>query len=85
MDNSVDPMGKYYGREAWEVAKEIFGEDFKIRGEFYSIVDNDIPFKIESYGTCEFSDTNLLTGKSGGGRGLYEGIVVPQQEAEALL
>jgi hypothetical protein len=83
VDNPIDPMEEYYDRDAWEVAKELFGVKFDIPGVFYSIVEGDLPFKVQSYGNGKYNTTNLFTNKTSD-RG-FDGIVVPREEAEALL
>jgi hypothetical protein len=82
-EKPVDPMEQYYGRDALEVARKLFGEDFVKSGEFYSIVEGDLPFKVESYGGGKYSTTNLITEKTSS-RGL-EGMVVPKEMAETLI
>ncbi len=77
-----DPMARHYGRDAWSVAKELFGEDFTTPGVLYSDVD-DVPHEITNDGDG-YHDLNMLTGEYAGGRG-FDGDVISRAEAERLV
>jgi hypothetical protein len=79
-----DPMEQYYDKCAFDVADELFGDGWKLPGEFYSTLDGDIPYHIINSGHDIVADINMISGEPSGLRGL-EGYVIPKSVAEQLV
>ena len=81
MDQPADPMEGYYGMAADEVARILFGGKDGPTGVFFAAEDDDIPFRVESFGGGRYWAINMLSNEPAGA---IRGVVVSQTRAEDL-